>query len=829
MQRTRLTRIVVAHAIFQIPGLLALANYFAVQSRRIWEKNHTIDNLAAWAFQPNPPKIESILEYALLLAIGATLILAVHAYSRKDRGHIQMGGWQWAVFVAYELCCLIASGQSGMPIGWLVMAVLLPMWLFSFKRKSPSVVAQRAYLTVAAGTLSFALWLLATTSWTSELRFINDYADFTEYTLLQDGRVVENVEFKRLNGISGGSQAISCDEKDAKALNVCLPLSNTVFRDPYEAFLLFPPGSGIAYSWDKEILVAYRPLVEKEKLLIQSLWGVRPVLLLKDELRSDNYWQGPKEKASGTESAQLQENYRTKEFIKKNSIERGGQSQLGRFFYHHAYLYLPALERVLFPRDRITPAQYGEGLTSTIGFLIKSSGSITFQAYYKYFWWGLYTYLILLGLVILWITRNAWASVLGLSTAVSLVLLISYDALRMAPGFNPVRHFPDLLCFLAIAHDVRRRSLLSGLLRVAAIGTLIWWNREFGLFFLGASMAWLIAEACSASGQWRKPVTQFVLEAVFAIALIANMNSGGVSDLAQYNLLGIGAPLTRWRDVFVWLAIWAPLIGCVIWIRFFRNQVTFSDRQVILLDIAGIGFVYAALATIYALWNPSPNHSAVIWLCAVIPLTAFILWNVELASRDKIQTHYFIKYVAAMSVFIMAFSAYGSKNSRQPFEEIFDNHQVMQWTFTGLTGSSTADPKLMLETVALIEKYQPQGRILMISRYDSLLTILTNRLPLLPYVELPGAVISREMIEVIAGRVLQSNVPFLFADKDLLDEREWQIFVDSEGNADSGAAHRAASLAALGQVFHKIAHCFTPGEAQGVLRVWYRTCEVEKI
>ena len=829
MRNISLTRIVVAHALFQIPGLLALAHFVAEQSRRTWERSHYIDNLAAWAIQPQPPKIESILEYALLLALGAVLILVVAAYSRRDRGYVRMGGWQWAALGAYELACLITPDQSGMPIGWLVLAILLPMWLFSCNRKSPTVVAQRTYLAIAAGALGSALWLLAATSWSPELRFINDYADFPEYTRLQDGRLVENAEFLRANNIPGWSKASSCEEKDATALNVCLPLSKAVFRDAYESFLLFPPGSGLAYSWDKEILLAYRPLGEKEKLLIQSLWGVKPDLLEKDKLRSKTYWRGPKEKASGAESVLPQENYRVKEFLQKNNNELEAQRQLGRFFYHHAYLYLPALERVLFPGDHITPAQYGEGLTSTLGTLIKSFGAPTFQAYYSFFWWGLYAYLVLLGFVTWWITRDAWASVLATGAAMSLVLVISYDALRMAPGFNPIRHFPDLLCLLAIAHDLRRRSRLSALLRAAAIGILIWWNREFGLFFLGASMAWLIAEACSATGRWRRPVAQFALEAVFAVVLLISANSGGISDLAQYNLLGIGAPLTRWRDVFGWLAIWTPLIAGLIWIRFFREQVAVSERQNNLLDIAGIGAVYAALATIYALWNPSPNHAAVIWMCAVIPLTAFFLWIVELASRDKVLSHYFLKYSAVISFFILAFMIVGNQTVLRQFEEIFDNHQVMRWTFPGLTGSSTADPKVMQESVALIEKYQPKGRILLISRYDSLLQILTNRLPLLPYVELPGAVVSREMVEKIAARVLQSNAQFLYADKDLLDEREWQIPYDNEGEPDSGAANRVASLAALGQVFHRIAHCYTPGEAQGALRVWHRTCEAQKI
>ena len=817
MRNISLTRLVVAHAFFQIPGLLALAHFVAEQSRRTWERNHEIDNLAAWVIQPSPPKIESILEYALLLALGAALILVVDAYSRRDRGNVQMGGWQWAVLGAYELACLIAPALSDLPIGWLVLASLMPMWLLSCNRTSPAVVAQRTYLAVAAGVLVSALWLLAATLWSPELRFINDYADFPEYTRLKDGRLVENAEFLRANSIPGWSKASSCEEKNTMAVNVCLPLSKTVFRDAYESFLLFPPGRGLAYSWNQEILVAYRPLNEKEKQLIQSLWGVKPDLLEKDKPRSNKYLQGPEEKTS------------VKEFLQKNDIELAAQRQLGRFFYHHAHLYLPVLERVLFPGDRITPAQYGEGLASTLSTLIKSFDTPTFQAYYSFLWWGLYAYLVLLGFVTWWITRDAWAGILAAGAAMSLVLVISYDALRMAPGFNPIRHFPDLLCFLAIAHDVRQRSRLSALLRAVAIGILIWWNREFGLFFLGASMAWLIVEVCSAIGRSRRPLAQFALEAVFAISLLISTSTMGLSDLAQYNLLGIGAPLTRWRDVFGWLALWAPLIACLIWVRFFREQVAVSERPNNLLDVAGIGSVYAALATIYAIWNPSPNHVAVILMCAVIPLTAFLLWIVESSSRDKITPRYFLKYSAVISIAILAFMIVGRQTDRRQFEIIFDDHQVMRWVFPALTGSSTADPKVMQESITLIEKYQPEGRILLLSRYDHLLPILTNRLPLLPYVELPSALVSQEMIKKIAARVLQSNAPFLYADKDLLDEREWQITYGKDGKADSGAAHRVASLAALGQVFHRIAPCYKPGEARGALQVWHRTCEAQKI
>lgn len=847
--------LVIFHVILQIPGIATLAHYLAELVRRAWETSHHIDGLAAWALQPQPPKIENILEYIILVVIGASLILSVFIYSRRDRGYVEIHGWWLAALSTYELTSLFISlGHPNLLIGWLVLAILFPIWVHFRHQTSPSMVTNRIHFVITCAILGFVFWTLAATSWNKDLRFINDYTDFPEYTRMSDGSLVENGAFMRTHHIHGWFKSYPFGGQDETSPNLCIHLSKTVFRNASEPFILFPPGSGLVYNWESETLLSYRPLSEKEKVLVQSLWVVKRKDLERDNVPQLLYNQSSNTKTNlsirpyssqGQEfigknknehEAQLHVDVNTRpyspqvqEFLGKNKNELDAQLQLGRFFYHHAYLYLPALERAAFPGDRITQTQYGEGLSWTIGALISNSGLPTFQAYYTVFWWGLYVYLVLLGFVTWWITRDGWACVLSVCVAISVILTISNDAFRMAPGFNPIRHFPDLLCLLAVAYNARRHTPFSALIRAATIGALLWWNREFGLFFLGASVTWLIFEASLAKGRGKKRnIAQLALETIIALAVLVSISSNSVSDLARYNLIGIGAPITRWRDVFGWLTLWTPLIVCLLWLRFFSVKAFNISERRYLLDVAGVGVIYATLTTIYVLWNPSPNHAAVVWLCAVVPLTSFVFWMLEVVTRDKVEMCRFAKYISTITVGILAGMMIANQTVYKQFEKIFENHQLMYWNFPSLIGTSTAHPGIMEESVKLIEKFQPKGRILLISRFDSLLQILVNRPTILPYVELPGAVVSQDMINKISSHILQSNMPILFVDRDLLEEREWQLIRDQYGDSDSGATLRVASLAALGQVFLAISHCYVPGETSGALQVWHRNCGIEK-
>ena len=830
MRSISITRVVLFHVIFQIPGIAVLAHFLAAQARVVWEVSHRINGLAAWAFQPQPPKVVSILEYVLLLIIGGLLILVISAYLRRDHGKVEMGSWRWAALGVYELACLVASAQRGMPVVWLVLAIILPAWLHSRYRSSLPVVVERIYLAIACGSLGCALWVLLATSWSPDVRFINDYADFPEYTHMEDSRLVENGEFMRTHRIPGRFKVDLCGQIEKIGMSRCLHLSKAVFGDASEPSLLFPPGNGLVYNWEAETLVAYRPLNEKEKTLLQSLWGVKRNVLENEMVRPNTRRKTVDSMERGDKSspARVFDSTDVEEFIGKNNSELDAQNHLGYFFYHHSYLYLPALERAAFPGKQVMPAQYGEGMTWSLGTLINYDGNPTFQSYYTIFWGALYAYLILLGVVTWRVTRDAWAAILAVSAAVSIVLAVSYDALRMAPGFNPIRHFPDLLCFLAVAYNVKWGTLLSVVIRAASIGMLIWWNREFGLFFLGGSAAWLLFEASSSTGRWIKSVAQLALEVILSFIVLFSTSSESVSELAYYSLIGIGAPITPWRSVFGWLALWIPLIGYLAWARFIRVNISTSGERAYLLDVAGVGVIYTMLITSYVLWNRSPNHVAVMLLCAVVPLTAFVVWLLEVVTSDRVQMRHLTRYGTAIAMMVLVFMLIGNQTIYGQFERVFKDHRLMRWHFPGLVGTSTADPGVMLESVALIEKYQPQGRILLLSRYDNLLNILTNRPTVLPYVELPGAMVSREMVDKITGRILQSDTPFIYVDRDLLDEREWQVPRDERGKADPAAVHRVGSLAALGQVFRRVAHCFSPGEVRGALRVWHRTCKVEK-
>lgn len=821
----RLSRIALIHALCQVPVMLALVDFAAEFVATEWGRNHRIVGLAAWSIQPLPPKIQSIVEYGLLLAIAAALVLAVTAYVRANGKAVAFSAWHWLALAFYEGACLLpilVFGNSALAtIVWFVLVPALPAWLAS-RYLRPSVRVDRFFLAATGTCLAFVLWVLFSSSWFPELRFLNDYSDLREYTRMDSGQVVENHEFMRERRAAGRSLVDPCTAKSDADLpaGTCLRLSRSVFSSAREPFLLFPPGRGLVYDWDKETLFAHQYLSDEQIALIGAVWGLGP-----DEATLERFV------ASAAEAHAKAEEPRSKtaeevEFFRKNQIELATQHQLGWFFHHHAYLYQPALEKAEFPGQSITPAQYGDGLTRALGWLLHQSGAPTFQSYYMIYWVALGAYLALLGITVLLITRDAWAGVAAVALGTGALLAISHDALRVAPGFNPMRHFPDLLCMLAVAIDARRRSYGSALLRAGAIGLLLWWNREFGLFFLGGSVAWLLIEIAAGDRGWRGGMRQIGLEVAVALVVVLAAETVSGGDLARYNLIGVGSPVTRWRHVFSWIFLWTSLVGWFVWARFGRMREDDTGICRSLSGVAGVGALYAAFASVYAVWNPSPNHVAVVFLLAVVPFVAIVVWAGKSPATGWASSSWLMRYVAAASLAIVVYSTAIDQASHREFEKVFEDHLPFSWNFQGLSGTSTADPATVRDGVALIGKHQPAGRVLLLSRYESLLRTLTNRAGVLPYVDLPSALVSWEMIDKVADQIVRSGAPVLFVDRDILANREAEIPLIG-GKPDSVAAHRVGSLAALGLLSRVIARCYAPGETGGVLQAWHRSCKAD--
>ena len=393
--------------------------------------------------------------------------------------------------------------------------------------------------------------------------------------------------------------------------------------------------------------------------------------------------------------------------------------------------------------------------------------------------------------------------------------------MRLAPGFNPIRHFPDLLVFAALLFWARKPGVFTAILRALSLGFFVWWNREFGIFFAIAALAWSGLEVAAGRDRFNA-VRQIVLDLGAVLAALA-ISTNIPSDLTIYNLIGVNTPSTRWAHVLGWAMLWIPLVGTIAWLRFWSTRSDSSWTHGHLLDIAGIGVIYVALASVYPIWNPSRPHVAVIWLCAVGPILYLGVWLTrQRNSQTRLDMRWLGNYALVVMIILLGRALLMDWPVRARDEQVFSQHQLFDWNFNGLHAQSTAEPSGIEAAVDLMRRHQPDGRILLLSRYDSLLQVLSQRIGALPYIDTPTALVSRDLSERVAEQILATPNITMFVDYDLLKNREGEI----DQRVREISTQRVAGLAVLGATFESVRHCYRPGEIAGVLQVWYRTCPV---
>ncbi|MBM3273246.1 hypothetical protein FJY94_08430, partial [Candidatus Kaiserbacteria bacterium] len=507
-----------------LPGLLALAESISIYFRELWQTSLVIPEVYSWAFSPPTPKIQYMVEYTALTVMVGLLLSVAFVVARRSSTELSLTRTESLSLWGYLLLCFVLPAfVSGPVVGllWLVLAGALPAHAVSswFRARQGSAYASArmyaAYPWICGLALGGLLALLYATAWSPVLRFGNDYAGLPEYTRMSDGRWVENNSFLLENRVPGRVELDPCNGSLIGGL--CVDMPRTVFRSPREAFGFFPSGSGLHYSWDQEKLRVYRVPTAQECLLIDALLQ-SPQTVCTKQLAKDH---------GNAQVANLHHySAQVAEFRQKNLSSLGAQELLRRFFFHHAYLYLPALQMISgAASDTATlPAQYGVGLTTTFARLLQWHGSHAFQDYFRLYWVGPGLYVVLAALVVLALTRRAS---LAVATAALIIGLLPFQVIEWLRSFNPWRHLPDLLCFLFIGLHAMRPSVVTVLLRAGSIALLLWWNREFGIFMLAGSTVWHLLTIMQAPAR---------LSGVAASVLAEFMGCG----LVMFGLIGSG-------------------------------------------------------------------------------------------------------------------------------------------------------------------------------------------------------------------------------------------------------------------------------------------------
>jgi hypothetical protein len=172
------------------------------------------------------------------------------------------------------------------------------------------------------------------------------------------------------------------------------------------------------------------------------------------------------------------------------------QVQAGRLFYHHSYIYVPAIHFLTYGIGSPIPYLYGVGNTLFHAMLMHAT-SETLTGYFNTFPIAQLTGVIGITLLVLYITRSVYATLAGMALVLTVFYRIDFEAVIMAPGFNPLRYLGLVVQLASIVALFRGESILRPLSILVALLFSFFWNTEFAMIGLvGQAVALL-------SLQWR--------------------------------------------------------------------------------------------------------------------------------------------------------------------------------------------------------------------------------------------------------------------------------------------------------------------------------------
>jgi len=401
---------------------------------------------------------------------------------------------------------------------------------------------------------------------------------------------------------------------------------------------------------------------------------------------------------------------------------------------------------------------------------------------------------------------------------------LGYITFVLAPGVRPSLHLLDVPVTLLLFHFFRRRRTLyaiaAAVLALVSLGI----NRNFGIALSLALLVSFLLQTLEAEGEKKRErgargagILLFILGMVYFFA-VSDVGAG--KKVFPYYLSGFYSWPPHGAVIGGTLLYLIGSYFLIFWLRGDR-----SARKYLYLFV----FMYSQIALAYYFWSGLINHLppvfAFVWLQLLLTLD---LLREKTAGRGNFWEETISMGVQALIILMaggVLFFGLRFYNEKNWFQANFANHAVYQWTFDRANLISTIPPRMIQDSLALIQKYSSKERpgIYIISRYDGLLPFLAHRYSAMPFFEMISFVFSKkERDEAI--RMIQDQKPtYLFADRSIVlpMEDRWAVLYPSEFFQKERASHYGRHEV-LREIFQKVFNEYEKVEESELLAVYRR-------
>lgn len=722
-------------------------------------------NLYAWAIAPGGTgvKIASLLQYVLpvvVLFIHYTIYLRVSKLVLNklmgiDKDPLpKIGLYFWVAVVVNAILLLVDKERLFLVAAFYLLWILSYLYFFLsiIQIRTPSVFISKWFLSVFLFVILVQFTIIFVPLISKPMTIENNYINISEKTILKTGAVVDNLDYINEHIIAGfdlndprknGNDDKFNDIYASVTLESCKIVLQTLKalskENEYHFFC----------NEKTKIFFAKRSFSLAEKSILDGL-----TLPFEDKKNLD---------ALFISSANLQKKLSLRlyskdeqDFISRNAAELLSQAKAGWFFYHHGYSFGPMNALSLGASAYKQTMVYGWLNTVTQSKVLDFLGMPNYQGYFKIYFTEYIAYFAVFLLGIWAIFRRLGTVVFAAILVISALFFLGIELIRLAPGFNPVRHIFDVPVFYLLYRYLAQDRKIYLVLACALALFALLWSKDFGLY-----LTLSVGGALIFKGMKQRPfnLLPLLLGSVTAIAgiLLYFYPMPGVNPTAIYMFLGSGSPIAPSGLIFGLLILVSLLLAA-----------TMAIKQNEAYTILTVGLaLYFVQSLTYYIWYPALHH-----ILGVAPV--FILWLVALFHGwvSQVQGEASVKRQSLMLFLLMLFVYFPGSAlfylKQSAYNQIFKNHQLYHWTFEKASFITTMDPTLFEEAANLIKQHSKNDKgIFIISKYDHILPILAGKYSAMPYNELPTNLVSPNEVDVASDAILKNKVPFLFVDSDI--------------------------------------------------------------
>lgn len=399
------------------------------------------------------------------------------------------------------------------------------------------------------------------------------------------------------------------------------------------------------------------------------------------------------------------------------------QSQAGRTLYHHSYMFVPAVHFLKYGLSTPIPYLYGLGNTMFNAWLIKAEPTIT--RYFEAYPIAQMTGIVLIVMLVFYMTRSFLVVPLACVALLIPLWNIHFEAIQMAPGFNPLRYAGLVVQFASIFFLFRRQNI-TGLVALGC-GLLfsLFWNKEFAILGFFGQMLALMAPQLKLPAWGRfTAVTFCIVLSIVSIVWLDGLSKGFLQTI-QAGLYGVSVPALRAIDlIFV-------CVGAVVYTAVALVMTLGFNSQERMARLCIIPVIWMLM--IKFIYNPSSAHM-LFTLSFIAPVT-LALWNwkeqhVILAAYGLEAQHQkkFISFVLMLAVMAnLAFAYHYRAEAKERANLLLDLFEKHSWAnlnerFITTTPSDPIETRMK----ALNEQIKPDDAVVYLSPFDHLMSFYSN-------------------------------------------------------------------------------------------------------